>query len=102
MIMAEFSIVPLGEGASISRYVAKAVAVVVESGLEYRLTPMGTVVEGDWDDVFAVIKDAFHAVHDDSSRTTCSIKVDCRKVEGLRMEKKMASVEEKRGKPVNK
>lgn len=102
MIMAEFSIVPLGEGASVSRFVARAVEVVADSGLEYRLTPMGTVVEGEWDDVFAVIKDAFDAVHDDSMRTTCTIKIDCRRADGFRMERKIASVEDKLGRPLKK
>jgi len=102
MIMAEFSIVPLGEGVSISRFVAKAVEVVADSGLEYRLTPMGTVVEGEWDDVFGVIKNAFDAVHDDSLRTTCTIKIDCRRGEGFRMERKIASVEDKLDRPLNK
>jgi len=102
MIMAEFSVVPVGEGPSISRHVARAVSVVTESGLEYRINPMGTVIEGEWDDVFSVIKESFHRVLEDSQRVTCTIKVDCRKTDHSRMEEKIASVERKVGKPIKR
>jgi uncharacterized protein (TIGR00106 family) len=100
MIMAEFSIVPVGEGESISHHVAKAVKVVMESGLEYRLTPMGTVIEGDWDDVFSVIRESFHNILEDCQRVTCSVKIDCRKVDESRLESKISSVEQKIEKPI--
>jgi uncharacterized protein (TIGR00106 family) len=95
MIMAEFSIIPVGKGESISRYVARAVEIVRESGLKHQLTPMGTVIEGNWEEVFSVIRNAFHAVLEECPRVTCSIKIDCRKNGATRMEQKIASVEEK-------
>ena len=52
MVMAEFSIVPIGEGESLSGFVAEILALIDESGLEYRLTPMGTIVEGRAEQVF--------------------------------------------------
>jgi uncharacterized protein (TIGR00106 family) len=102
MIMAEFSVIPIGEGPSISGYVAKAVKVVAESGLDYRTNPMGTVVEGEWDDVFRVIKESFHAVLAGCERASCTIKLDCRKTGKPRMDQKVASVEKKLGTPVRK
>ena len=102
MIMAEFSIVPIGEGESLSEHVARAVEAVMESGLEYRVNPMGTVVEGEWDEVFAVIGEAFRRVMADCDRATCTIKVDCRKTEGSRLESKIESVEARLGRPVNR
>jgi uncharacterized protein (TIGR00106 family) len=102
MIMVEFSIVPVGEGSSISAHVARAVQVVDGSGLLYKVTPMGTVIEGDWDDVLGVIKESFYRVLEDCSRVTCSIKIDCRKVDHSRMEEKVNSVEEKVGKHIQR
>jgi len=102
MIIAEFSIVPVGEGSSISRHVAQAVSVVMDSGLEYRVTPMGTLVEGEWDEVFSVIKGSFERVLRDCSRVTGSIKLDCRKDGKSRMEAKVESVERKIGKPIRR
>ena len=101
--MAEFSIVPIGEGPSISSHVAKAVQVIEESGLLYRVTPMGTIIEGDWDRVFSVIKRCVERVLEESDRITCSIKIDYRKeVDRSRMEEKVRKVEEKVGKPIRR
>ncbi len=62
MIVAEFSMTPIGKGESVGEYVARAVGVVEKSGLDHRLGPMGTCVEGEWDQVFGVIKKAWEAV----------------------------------------
>ncbi len=46
MTLMEFSMIPLDKGASFSEYVARILKIVDESGLDYQLNPMGTVVEG--------------------------------------------------------
>lgn len=55
-MIAQFSIVPLGVGASVSSYVAKVIKIVDESGLPYRFHAMGTIVEGEWDQIMNLIK----------------------------------------------
>lgn len=42
---------PLSKGESVSKYVARSLDIIDKSGLEYRLNPMGTVIEGEWDKV---------------------------------------------------
>ena len=93
MIVLEFSIVPLGKGESVSPWVARAVGVVKESGLPYKLGPMGTCIEGEWDEVFGVVRKAWQAVSADSNRVTIAIKVDYRQGGSGRLESKIASVE---------
>ena len=57
MAVVEVSITPLGAGyAGVSRYVAGCLQVVRESGLKHQLTPMGTVIEGDLDEILRVIR----------------------------------------------
>lgn len=56
MIIAQVVIVPLGQGPSSSAYVAKTHAVLQDSTLKYMLTPMGTILEGEWDEIMPVIK----------------------------------------------
>jgi uncharacterized protein YqgV (UPF0045/DUF77 family) len=51
MTLMVFSIFPLDKSASLSPYVARALSVVEKSGLEYRLNPMGTVLEGKCEDL---------------------------------------------------
>lgn len=91
----DFSIVPLDKGESVSPYVARAVAVIRESGLTYRLGPMGTSIEGEFDAVMAVVKQCFSALAEDCGRIIMTIKVDYRQGADRRMETKIASVEGK-------
>lgn len=97
MVLLEFSMSPLAKGESVSPYVARCLEIVVESGLDYRLHAMGTVIEGEWDQVFDVVRRCYEAMREDCNRITCSIKVDYRKGASGRLESKVASVQEKLG-----
>ena len=93
MVLLEFSMTPLGQGESVSRYVAKSLEIITASGLDYRLHAMGTVIEGEWDDVFAVVRQCYEAMSADCDRVTCSIKVDARKGAVGRLASKVKKVE---------
>lgn len=93
MILLEFSMSPLGKGESVSPYVAKSLEIIDKSGLDYRLNPMGTVLEGDWDEVFGVVKQCFEAMRRDCHRVTATIKVDYREGAKGRLDSKIKSVE---------
>ena len=77
-MIVEFSVVPLDTGESVSEFVARTIPIVEESGLANELTPMGTVLEGDWDEIMAVIKSCHEAVLADSARVVTGIKIDDR------------------------
>src|SRR5262249_35968928 len=85
---------PLGKGESVAPYVARCLKVVAASGLDYRLHAMGTTLEGEWDDVFAVVRRCFEILKPDCERITCSIKVDYRAGPGGRLDAKVRRVEE--------
>jgi len=102
MALLEFSITPLGAGESVGQYVAKAVAVVEQSGLDYRLHAMGTVVEGDLDQLLAVLKKSIEAVSADCDRVSVSAKIDVRKGHSGALTAKVASVEKRLGHSVKK
>ncbi len=93
MVLLEFSMSPLGKGESVGKYVSRSLTVVDASGLEYRLNPMGTVLEGSWDEVFGVVKKCFDRMRKDCGRISCTIKVDYRKGHKGRLLSKTASVE---------
>ncbi len=95
MIVLEFSVVPLGTGdTSLSAYVRRACEVVVESGLRYSITPMGTVIEAD--DLgagLAVIRRAHEAViAAGAKRVSTTIKIDDRRDKDRHMEDKVMSI----------
>ncbi|MFK4764240.1 MTH1187 family thiamine-binding protein [Desulfobaculum sp. SPO524] len=94
-VMAEVSLFPVDKGVSLSPWVARAVTIVKNSGLDYSLNPMGTVLEGEWDEVNAVISQCFKAIAAESERVYMTVKVDYRAGQGGRMQAKPRSVEDK-------
>lgn len=100
-ILVEFSVVPLGQGTSISPLIAKALKVVIERGVPYKANPMGTVLEGEWEEVMAVVRKCHEAVMNESERVITTITIDDRKGKTDRLTKKLESVEQKIGRKLN-
>ena len=73
-----FSVTPLGVGEGVGEIVAEAVRVVRASGLPNQTDSMFTTIEGDWDEVMAVMKDAVDAVAARSPRVSLVMKADIR------------------------
>jgi uncharacterized protein (TIGR00106 family) len=73
-----FSVTPLGVGEGVGEIVAEAVRVVRASGLPNTTDAMFTIVEGDWDEVMAVLKDAVDAVAERAPRVSLVLKADIR------------------------
>jgi len=96
-VLVEFSVVPMGTGVSVSPIIAKVLGIVVNSGVSYRANPMGTVLEGDWDTVMEIVRKCHDEVMKEAGRAITTIRVDDRKDTKPRMEKKLASVEQKLG-----
>ena len=101
-MLAQFSVFPIGKGESLRKYIAEALDEVDKSGLDYRLTAMGTVVEGDWDDVMKLMKKIRDKLLKVSERIYMSITVDDRKDKRRRIEAKVRAVEEALGKSLKK
>jgi uncharacterized protein (TIGR00106 family) len=95
MLLLEFSMSPLDRGESLSAYVARSLDIVDKSGVPYRINPMGTVLEGEWDEVFGVVRKCFDEMRGDCNRISIAIKVDYRKGRSGRLDSKIASVEKR-------
>jgi len=93
IMLVEFSISPMGVGDSISVYVAKALNLIDKSGLPYRVGPMGTVVEGSWEEVMDLIKDCHDLFMMSAPRVYTRIAIDDRQGAAGRLEGKVASLE---------
>lgn len=91
-MIAFFTILPMSEGESISPFVARLIEEVDKSGLDYKLTSMGTIIEGEWDDVMAVIKKCHDVTRRKSARVVTTITIDDRKGAKKRLDGKVASV----------
>jgi len=96
--LVEFSMFPTEATQSKSAFVARVLDIVDRSGLEYQLTPMGTIIEGETvAEVLAVINEAYEELQTDCERVYSSIKIDYRKGPVGRLNKKVGSVEAKLG-----
>jgi uncharacterized protein (TIGR00106 family) len=102
VVLLEFSVSPLGAGESVSHAVAKCLDIVDQSGLDYQLHAMGTLVEGDLNAVLDVLRRCIEAVATDHERVTCSAKLDVRRGHGGRLQGKVASVERQLGRQLKK
>jgi uncharacterized protein (TIGR00106 family) len=96
-VIVDFSIFPVDKKSSVSPYVAKAVKIIRESGLDHRMGPMGTCIEGEWEDVMRVVSRCFEKIKEDSSRIYMTLKVDYRRGYSGRLAGKVNSIEEKLG-----
>ncbi len=97
--LAEFAMFPTDKGESVSHYVSRIIKMIDESGFNYRLTPMGTIVEADnIKEITAIVNKAYELLETDCNRVYTTIKIDIRKGAGNRLEAKVSSVEKKIGK----
>ena len=100
--LVEFSMFPTEQTQSKSAFVARVLDIVDKSGLNYQLTPMGTIIEGETvEEVLAVINRAYEELQSDCGRIYSSIKIDWREGAVGRLNNKVASVEEKLGRKLN-
>lgn len=102
MVLLEMSIVPMGKGESVSQYVTECVDLVDQSGLDYRLHAMGTVVEGELSEVLTLMQQCIEKMATHSHRVTCTAKLDYRHGQQGRLAAKVDSVEQKLGRQVKR
>ncbi|MCK5127719.1 MAG: MTH1187 family thiamine-binding protein [candidate division Zixibacteria bacterium] len=93
MSVTQFSIFPVGVRESLSKDVAKILDIIDKSGLSYQFTAMSTIVEGNWDEVMALIKKCRDAMRKSHSRIYTSIVIDDRKRARKRLSGKVEAVE---------
>lgn len=92
----------MGVGDSVSQYVAQCVELVDQSGLDYELHAMGTIVEGELTDVLALMQRCIEKLAEHSDRVSCAAKLDYRKGRTGRLKSKVESVEQKLGRAISK
>jgi uncharacterized protein (TIGR00106 family) len=99
-MLLEFSMSPLGKGESVGEYVAGSLEIIDRSGVPYRLNPMGTVLEGEWDEVMNVVRQCLERMSERCDRVTCSMKMDWRRGATGRLTAKVESLERRIGRPL--
>ena len=101
-MLAAFSIVPVGVGDSIGDQLAEVLKIIDASGLPYKINPMGTVIEGEWDDVMKLVKKCHTIIMKTEERVVTSITIDDRPGKPNRIDEKVKSIERRLGKSLKK
>jgi uncharacterized protein (TIGR00106 family) len=94
--IAEFTIIPIGMGVSLSKYVAVCEQILEETGLSYEMHANGTNLEGEWDEVLGAIKTCHERLHEMGvPRIATQIKIGTRTDRVQKMADKIESVRQK-------
>ena len=101
-MLIEFRIVPIGTSSSLSARVAEVLDIVDSSGLPYKLTPMGTIVEGEWNALMRLVRECHRKMMKNEERVLTRILIDDRKGKTGRMDRKIRSVEKRLGRSLKK
>ncbi len=101
-MLLELSVIPLGRGRSISADVADLVKIIDASGLDYRVTAAGTILEGTWDQLMDVARKCHTEMRRKTERVVTFMKLDDYEERAGRLTAAVASVEQKVGKPLKK
>jgi uncharacterized protein (TIGR00106 family) len=95
-VLVDLCVVPLGTGVSVSNYVAVCQKLIEEAGLKSALHANGTNIEGEWDEVFAVIKRCHEVIHAmDAPRIFTSLRINTRIDRQQSLQDKINSVQTK-------
>jgi uncharacterized protein (TIGR00106 family) len=95
-VIADLSIVPLGVGLSLSRYIAACEKVLAEAGLDPRLHAYGTNVEGEWEAVFGALRRCHEVLHEmGAPRVSTNLRCGTRTDREQTMADKVRSVKDK-------
>jgi len=101
MAIVEVSVVPLGTGTpSVSKYVAKAEKVLEEAkDIKYELTAMGTIIEGDLENLLDLVKKMHRVVLDSAGimRVVTTVKIDERRDKDASISSKIEAVRRELG-----
>jgi uncharacterized protein (TIGR00106 family) len=99
-MLASFSVLPVGVGEALSEHVARIIAIIDESGLDYRLGAMNTTVEGTEEEVLGLIMKCHAAARETAPRVLTSITIDDRRGATGRLTGKIEDVERVLGREV--
>lgn len=91
------TMVPIGGSDSLAEPVSEVVRVIDDAGLDYQLTGMDTVIEGEWDEVIPVIRRAQERLREDYPRVYTTVAIDDHEASVDRMKKAVEDVEKRVG-----
>lgn len=98
-VLIEFAIFPTDKGDSVSSEVSKVINLIRESGYNYQLTAMGTLIETNtMPEALGIVNKSHDILAENSNRIYCTMNIDSQKGKDNRLKTKVEAVESKIGK----
>lgn len=98
-VLLEFAIFPTDKGDSVSKQVSKVINLIRESGVNYQLTAMGTLIETDTlPEALDIVNRSYDILSEDSKRVYSTMNIDIQKGKSNRLKTKVEAIENKIGK----
>jgi len=101
-MLAELSIIPLGGDTHMSDELAEVLKLVDDYGLPYQLTPSGTCIEGEWNEVMGLIHQCHSRVREKSPHVITMIKIEDEEGAHDKLSRNVISVEQKAGRTLGR
>ncbi len=92
-MLAYINITPAGTGEETKELIAKAVKIIEKSELDYQFTSMGTIIEGEWDEIIFLVKKCHDEIKTFADRIVTTITIDDRKDLKNRLKNNVLEVE---------
>lgn len=97
-VLVNFAMFPTDKGSSVSEYVSQIIQMIKDSGVEYKLTSMATIIETETlSEALQIIEKAYKILEPHSDRVYCAATMDIKKSKTGRMSQKIESIENKIG-----
>ncbi|MGQ1911671.1 MTH1187 family thiamine-binding protein [Marinifilum sp. RC60d5] len=97
-VLLEFAIFPTDKGDSVSKQVSKVINLIRESGVNYQLTAMGTLIETDTlPEALDIVNRSYNILSEDSKRVYSTMNIDIQKGKNNRLKTKVEAIESKIG-----
>lgn len=97
-VLLNFAMFPTDKGDSVSQYVSQLIKNIDESGVVYKLNPMGTTIEtATMAEALAIVQQSYDILEPISDRVYCSINIDAQKAKDARITGKIESIEKRIG-----
>jgi uncharacterized protein (TIGR00106 family) len=101
-MLAELIVVPLGTGTSLRDELAEVLKIIDASGLAYQLTPSGTCMEGEWDDIMRAVRQCHDHARGVSAHVLTTITIEDERGAQDKLTSNVASLEEKLGRKLQR
>lgn len=99
VVLIELSVIPLGTGTHLSDEIAEILRLVADSGLPYQLTPAGTCIEGEWDEVMQLVRRCHARAREHSPHVITTVKIEDQQGATNQLRRNVAAVQQEAGRP---